>query len=358
MRRVDDRRDALLLARARREARMRERRRMQVTPRLGPDFIGAIVLLILGVVLPFVSALADPRVPSNTAGQIAQEPGTIEIVPTADVLEPTLVPAPQPTIAGNGPLPTLPAITNTPVPQDLDSVPPAVGPPQELVPLAGIPPILMYHYVRTVDGAVDPLGYELSIAPELFEQHMAWLAQNGYTGIRVELLVRCIRGEALCPPKPVAITFDDGYSDAYDMALPILQRYGFSATFYIISGAVGQPGYMNWEQLAVLRDTGMEIGSHTISHPDLTQLDVGELARQVTQSKQDLERALGITITSFCYPTGLYNATVEEQVRVAGYSNAMTTRWDNDYSNALALPRRRVAGGTTADELGWIVTGG
>jgi peptidoglycan/xylan/chitin deacetylase (PgdA/CDA1 family) len=106
---------------------------------------------------------------------------------------------------------------------------------------------------------------------------------------------------------------------------------------------------MSWEQLVMLRDAGMEIGAHTIDHYDLTTLDPAEAERQIVQSKIDLEHGLGISIVSFCYPTGLYNWSVAEQTRAAGYLSATTTRWDDDYSDLMALPRRRVSGGVGVD---------
>jgi peptidoglycan/xylan/chitin deacetylase (PgdA/CDA1 family) len=215
----------------------------------------------------------------------------------------------------------------------------------------------MYHYIRTVDEALDPLGYNLSVTPDDFERQIAWLHDQGYAGVRMDTLARCMRGEALCPPKPVALTFDDGYEDAFTAALPVLQRYSFSATFYIVSGFVGQAGYMSWEQVAALRDAGMELGAHTIDHLDLRTLDPAEASRQIAQSKADLERSLGVSVASFCYPGGYYDPAIEEIVRAAGYSSATTTRWDSDYSDMLALPRRRVAGGTTIEEFVWIVQG-
>jgi peptidoglycan/xylan/chitin deacetylase (PgdA/CDA1 family) len=173
--------------------------------------------------------------------------------------------------------------------------------------------------------------------------------------VTVDRLLRCMRGEPICPPKPVALTFDDGYADAYDAALPVLQQHGFQATFYIVTNFVGQPGYMSWEQVAALNTAGMEIGSHTLDHPSLTTLDVGELSRQVSESRQVLEQRLGIVVTSFCYPVGIYDWITIDYVRAAGYTNAVTTRWDSDYSDPLALPRRRIGGGKTAEEFGWTV---
>jgi peptidoglycan/xylan/chitin deacetylase (PgdA/CDA1 family) len=99
----------------------------------------------------------------------------------------------------------------------------------------------------------------------------------------------------------------------------------------------------------------MEIGAHSLNHPDLTTLDPGEMARQIRRSKEDIEERIGSIVTSFCYPAGRYHAAAVAEVRAAGYTNAVTTRWDDDYSDIAALPRRRVAGATTAEELLWIV---
>jgi peptidoglycan/xylan/chitin deacetylase (PgdA/CDA1 family) len=335
-----------------RRSRMRYSRRPPQQLRLGRDFAFAIFLLTLGVAFPLSAAIVERRAATQTIASAAPAPVEHLVVPAS----PAPLAATPPLLAGPvadagsvaGPPPIAPTLI--PIPP----TPPA-GVGLQLAPLAQPAPILMYHYVRTVDASLDPLGFQLSVTPELFDQHMAWLAQNGYTGIRLDTMLRCMRGEPLCPPQPVVLTFDDGYADAYDAAFPILQRYGFSATFYIVTGFVGQPGYMGWEQVAALRDSGMEIGSHTIDHLMLTQTDPVEMARQITQSKQDLEHLLGVPITSFCYPVGDLNGFVVEQVRAAGYANAVTTRWDNNYSDPLTLPRRRVEGGKTPEELGWIV---
>lgn len=355
----------------------------------------ALGLLLLGVVLPFASAV---RAPSTVAGAAALSAA----LPTAHLRLPTpqpavralaqagtsdqsaavapqalatpapaaptveLAPVEEPTPA----LPIEPTLTSTPIqlaaveggaalpvatlfPTVL-AAPDAPADPQ----MPGVPPaILMYHYIRSVDQGSDPLGYNLSVTPDDFNNQIAWLHEQGYIGVRMDGITRCLRGEAPCPGKAIALTFDDGYADAYTDALPVLKRYGLVATFYIVTNFVGQPGYMTWEQVAALRDAGMEIGSHTVSHLDLTSLDWEAAGVEIAQSKSELDQHLGINVTSFCYPTGLHNAGIEEQARAAGYSNATTTRWDNDTSDMMALPRRRVSGGTALDGFAWIVQG-
>jgi peptidoglycan/xylan/chitin deacetylase (PgdA/CDA1 family) len=364
----------------------------------GLELIFALALLLYGVVFPFVSTALSPperllaaaalptaqvRVPAPQALVVLPRPpvdgrqavaggprpaGGGILPPTPPLENPAATVQPQAT------LPPAPTLTNTPVqlgavaagePTLGASTPlaqvqvagPAPGPPPDAAPLVGAVPILMYHYIRTVDQAGDPLGYELSVTPETFEQQIAWLAEHGYRGVRMDTLTRCLSGEVVCPPKPIALTFDDGYEDAFTAALPVLQRYGMSATFYVVSGFVGQPGYMNWEQLAALRDAGMEIGAHTVNHYDLRSLDWATAEYQIAQSKAELEQRLGVAVTSFCYPTGLYDGRIEEQVRAAGFTNATTTRWDANYSDILALPRRRISGGTALEGFAAIVGG-
>ena len=351
----------------------------------------ALGLLVLGIVLPFASAVLAPagrgiaaalptaqlRVATPPPAVVALSQATSNDQPIAAVQQPEAInatpalaePAVGPTalLLAAAP-PAEPTLTSMPIP--LAQVEGAAAQPiATLFPSAPAdaaaepqissvpPPILMYHYIRAVDQGSDPLGYELSVTPEDFSSQMTWLHEQGYIGMRMDGITRCMRGEAPCPARAIALTFDDGYADAYTDALPVLKRYGLLATFYIVSNFVGQPGYMTWEQVAALRDAGMEIGAHTVSHLDLTSLDWETAGFEIAQSKAELDRQLGISVTSFCYPTGLYNWTIEEQVRAAGYINATTTRWDNDTSDILALPRRRISGGTALDGFAWIVQG-
>lgn len=296
---------------------------------------GAAIAVADSVNLPAAPAVAAPTVlPATPAPEILPTP-TITPVPLGEVGAPSQ------------PIPTL-----MPTPADAPAAQPGTA--------AGAPvavPILMYHYIRTVDPNADPMGYNLSITPEEFEQEIGWLQAQGYTAVTMATVQACLRGEG-CPANPVALTFDDGYEDAFTNALPTLQRHGMTGTFYIVNTFVGQPGYMSWEQIAQLRDAGMEIGAHSVSHLNLTTLDQAMATDEIARSKGELDARLGINVTSFCYPAGFYDGNIEGIVQAAGYSNATTTRWDGDYSDLLALPRRRVAGGTSLDGFAGIVAGG
>ncbi|MBP1464667.1 polysaccharide deacetylase family protein [Candidatus Chloroploca sp. M-50] len=217
-------------------------------------------------------------------------------------------------------------------------------------------PILMYHYVRYVDRAVDPLGFGLSVTPEQFAAQLAWLHSNGYETVSMADVARCIRGEGPCPARAVALTFDDGYLDAHTEALPRLLVYGYTATFYIVSDFVGRPGYMGWEELRALRDAGMEIGAHSVNHPDLTRMRLDELRDQVGRSGAVLGAELGQPIVSFCYPLGRYNDTVMAVTREAGYLSATTTRTDLSQHDPFALPRLRISGDTSQARFEQMIT--
>lgn len=230
---------------------------------------------------------------------------------------------------------------------------PTIGPPPAPTPTfaalgsydPGYVPILMYHYIRTVDEASDPLGYRLSVDPATFAQQMDWIATQGYTPMRMRDLADCLRSRMPCPMHPLAITFDDGYDNHATQALPILQRYHFPATFYIVGNFVGQPNYMTWEDLARLREAGMELGAHTMTHLDLATLGLPDAQREIVDSRSALERQLGIAVLSFSYPAGSYTPEVATLVREAGFSNAVTTLSEHSFSLLYELPRRRIVGG-------------
>ncbi len=213
-------------------------------------------------------------------------------------------------------------------------------------------PILMYHYIREVDPEADPLGFRLSVRPERFAEQLAWLREHGYVGLRMREVAACLRSNN-CPRRAVALTFDDGYADNVTAALPLLRRYGFPATFYIVTGFVGREGYMDWADLALLRDSGMELGAHTVSHVDLAALDLEAARYEIHASREALEERLGIEVFSFSYPAGSYTPAVARLIREAGFTSAVTATPGDRLERLDALPRRRVLGGETLEGYRW-----
>jgi peptidoglycan/xylan/chitin deacetylase (PgdA/CDA1 family) len=145
----------------------------------------------------------------------------------------------------------------------------------------------MYHYISVPPPDADRYRLDLSVTPENMDAQMGWLAENGYATITLqELLYHLTLGWPL-PERPVVLTFDDGYRDAFENAFPILQKYGFVGTFFIITDRVtfGEPAYATWDQIVEMHNAGMDIQSHTRTHPDLRGLVPGKHLRREWTSR-------------------------------------------------------------------------
>lgn len=241
-------------------------------------------------------------------------------------------------------------------PADLDApilVPATPPAPRLLVP------IFMYHHVSNLPTS-NALDYSLTVTTNDFNAQLGWLQQQGYTSIDMtELFNALYYGKAL-PPRPMILTFDDGYEDVYTDALPALLAHHDRGVFYIITGMIGGR-YMTWNQVRVLREDGMQIASHTVHHvnvgapPYFTTTQI-----ELSQSKETLQRQLGEPIQFFCYPSGepFHHDTVYEQQLVLkdlfddGYIGATLDPFSfesaiQDAQTPYQLPRIRVSGGET-----------
>jgi peptidoglycan/xylan/chitin deacetylase (PgdA/CDA1 family) len=212
-------------------------------------------------------------------------------------------------------------------------------------------PILTYHYIRVNPVSSDRMGFALSVTPTDFAAQMEWLAGDGYHPITTEDLYAFLSGARGLPSKPVVLSFDDGYADFYTTALPILRSHGFKAVAYIVSGFVGWPGYMTRDQIREADRSGIEIGSHTVSHPNLARMSLDSVRAQLAGSKLYLEELIGHPVTSFCYPSGKFTSGVAWEVANAGFHDATSTRFG--YAHTLAdrymWTRLRISGGETLD---------
>jgi peptidoglycan/xylan/chitin deacetylase (PgdA/CDA1 family) len=167
-------------------------------------------------------------------------------------------------------------------------------------------PILMYHHITDVPTH-DVLDFSLTVTPSIFGQQLDYLKQHGYHTITFNQLFDFLYYNGPLPSKPIILTFDDGYDDAYKFAYPILQAHGYSGMFYIITGKVGWKGQATWDQLREMLANGMQIGSHTITHRNIGavwRFSHVEAQQELQQSKQSLQTQLGILIQQFCYPSG------------------------------------------------------
>lgn len=182
-------------------------------------------------------------------------------------------------------------------------------------------PILMYHGVGTGDS--KNWG-DMLISPELFEKQIQYLNEHGYKVVSVEEVSERFRlNEDV--EKYIAVSFDDGYENNYEYAFPVLQKYNATATFYIIRNAIGNDGYMNEKQIGEMVDAGMRIGSHTMSHANLTLIDENLYQRELAGSKmllgQRFEKAI---VESISYPNGAYNDVIIRKTMEYGYKEGVT----------------------------------
>lgn len=215
-------------------------------------------------------------------------------------------------------------------------------------------PILMYHNIARAPRGLR-LYRSLYVSPGAFARQMWLLHRLGYTGLSMSAAMPYLRGER--HGRVVVITLDDGYADNLDAALPVLQRFGFSATTYVVSGVIGRYNVWDAERLGIRKPlmslaqlrrwnaAGMEIGAHTRTHPRLTACIDVQLHNEIYGCKADLEDRLGYAVTQFCYPYGDVDERVVAVTREAGYVAATTTRRGRAVAGAdlWRLPRVQVA---------------
>lgn len=237
----------------------------------------------------------------------------------------------------------------------------------EIDAIADGPKILVLNY-HQVDNKSNPL----SISPANFDTQMKFLAESGCITITPDELYAGLNGEIELPPKPVLITFDDGYIDNYTNAFPILKKYNLRATIFVIPSFTSvYPTYMTWEQLKEMEANGITIESHTFSHPKLEELPDDEIRNELLNSKALLEENLGHPIEFIAYPTGTYNLHIASIAQDSGYKGAFTIKYGvvDKGSNFFALERvpifntaqntmkdfyERIAWRQSFEEFGWL----
>jgi len=193
-------------------------------------------------------------------------------------------------------------------------------------------PILMYHSIAKMPKGT--IMRNLHVPPKLFRLQMWLLKIFGYKGLNLTQLLPYLNGEKF--GKVVGITFDDGFKNNLTYAQPILQKYGFSATCYIISNKIGgindwdlkkgipENPLMNKGEIKSWIDGGMEIGSHGQNHVHLSEVGITTAKKEISQSKKDLEKEFKQPVLHFCYPYGSYNKEVLTAVKAEGYITSTT----------------------------------
>ncbi|MDQ6816268.1 MAG: polysaccharide deacetylase family protein [Actinomycetota bacterium] len=230
---------------------------------------------------------------------------------------------------------------------------PATGPSVSrtvptLVPPAGAPvhsvqvPVLTYHRVAPL-AAVGQ--FDLKVDPANFSAELQALSAAGYHTISQAQLFDALYKGAPLPPHPIIISIDDGYVDDVRTILPALQRWHMVASFFVITGRMNEPGFLDAAQIRQLDRAGMDVGDHTAHHVDLRMLTPAQLAAETAGSRRVLGQVLGHPVYFFAYPFGAYDNAVLQAIRGAGFTMAYTTQGGIIESTAdpLTMPRVHVS---------------
>ncbi|MEK7129732.1 MAG: polysaccharide deacetylase family protein [Patescibacteria group bacterium] len=254
----------------------------------------------------------------------------VKLQPQSRLAPTTPTPIPSPT--------AIPTITPTPTPRPL-----TFAEMNERWGPCSYVPTLMYHHVQPLDEAKTKNQTSLTVAPDTFRSQMEYLKNRGYTTVKPSDLIAFFDSATPLPPKPILLTFDDGYEDVGSVAAPIIREFGFSATAFIPTGLLENPGYMTWGKISELAGSEFYIANHTWSHRNVaTSRDVDE--REIgTADKQLAERGFNQSKV-FAYPYGFASANGLEVLRNMNYTLAFTTIPGSTLCKGqrLTLPRIRI----------------
>ncbi len=214
-------------------------------------------------------------------------------------------------------------------------------------------PVLMYH---VINPPIPTAPYPGLYVPEPeFAAQMEALKAAGWHAVTMDQLeAYWTRGVPLPPGKPIVLTFDNGYASQYTNALPVLKRLGWVGVENIqLTGLPPSQGGLSESQVRALIAAGWELDTQGISHADLIALGPSALHYQVETARQILRRRYGVPVNWFAYPSGYYNATVVQSLKSAGFTGSETVvpGWATPHQDPYMLPRLRVLGGTTPQEL-------
>jgi peptidoglycan/xylan/chitin deacetylase (PgdA/CDA1 family) len=204
----------------------------------------------------------------------------------------------------------------------------------------------MYHEVaspeamQAIAGRIQ-LGYV--VTTEQFESHLRTLRDLGAASVNLTQVTEWVRKGVPIPERSVVITFDDGFEGNYTTALPLLEKYGFTATFFVATNRIGDEAMMSWDQLREMSKRGMSIESHTASHPLLSTLSRDETRDELAVSRKVLERELGTHVKYISLPNGDSNGWYHELAVETGYAGGCGSQFGCNDRGADPYYLRRIA---------------
>jgi len=191
----------------------------------------------------------------------------------------------------------------------------------------------------------DQVGEWADVKLSVFDELLS-TAQNNHQSItRIDHWHETGQGQ-------IALSFDDGHVSDYEMVLPRLQAHHATATFFITPNFIGQAGYLSWYQVKQLHEAGMEIGSHSLSHPYSTTLSADQLLTEMQHSKDQIEQHIGADVKSFAYPYGDYSHQTHQVARSVGYRHICTSKPGLCRTNSQIMSRNSIHSNTRIQEIG------
>jgi len=215
--------------------------------------------------------------------------------------------------------------------------------------------ILGYHQIY--DSVVPTTKY--AVSRELFKKQLLFLKDNNFNSLSLKDIFTQLKSKEGFKGKNVCLTFDDGLSSHFDLAYPLLMESGLKGSFFIIAGFVGKEGYAGWAQLRQMLDSGMEIGSHGLSHNLLNIMPDEQLKKELYLSRRILEDGLGKEISVLSVPRGQYNRRVKMAAVALGYKVicSSASSYTDRYSSPFALGRFFMQSGDSFDDFKNIIKG-
>jgi len=188
-------------------------------------------------------------------------------------------------------------------------------------------PVFMYHHIKpTLKGIKDETTRNLSVSTPIFDDQMKHLVDNGYKTIKAEALTEALLNHEKLPEKTIVLTFDDGYDDIYTEAFPIAKKHNVILNVMVITDYVGTSGYMTWEQLKEMKNSGLVyIYNHTKTHPSLPSKTEEEIKSQILDAQIAIEKNLGTVYPLITYPYGSYGENVTKILKENGFKGAFST---------------------------------
>ena len=215
--------------------------------------------------------------------------------------------------------------------------------------------ILLYHRVLPKEDNLSKISPEekvFSVKEKEFSKQLEYLNSNGWKTLNLNQLLEYLQGKTSFPDKTLIITFDDGNQTDYTVAFPLLEKFGFKATFFLTTDFIDKSGHLQKSQILKMSQEGMEFGSHGKTHKFLSTLKENELKSELLDSKKLLEEIIGKEINLLSLPGGYHSTTVKRIAQELGFKGICTSKfgWNENKTDPFELKRVSLRSGDSLSD--------